>query len=313
MVNNESAIITANQQLIARGETDLLYVIYPVDGLALADWPLGYIDREDERKSEIFDALQEYLLSDDVQQELLDLGRRTNPFTYPMNEETVDPQVFNSDWGIDVERVIDPIVMPAGPVALEAMNLYQSAFRKPSFTVLVLDYSGSMGGSGETDMKEAMRVLLDQEEAARYFLQRTPDDVTIVIPFSDNVLDLWRANGSNPEALDELLMHVEAQGAGGGTNIYDSLIAALDEMSGSIDGYAPAIILLTDGRSNKGSFDQFAARWQEGPPDGVPVYSILFGDADDDQLQQVSLLTTGRVYDGREGLIDALRDSFGNA
>ena len=78
MVNNESAIITANQSLIAQGETDLLYVIYPVDGLAIADWPLGFVDHEVEGRPELFDELQDYLLSDDVQQELLDLGRRTS-------------------------------------------------------------------------------------------------------------------------------------------------------------------------------------------------------------------------------------------
>ena len=96
--------------------------IYPVDGLALADWPLGFIDRGDEEKSELFDELQEYLLSDVVQQELLDQGRRTNPFTYEMNEETVDPEVFNPDWGIDVERIFDPIVIPAAPVLFEALE-----------------------------------------------------------------------------------------------------------------------------------------------------------------------------------------------
>jgi Ca-activated chloride channel family protein len=90
------------------------------------------------------------------------------------------------------------------------------------------------------------------------------------------------------------------------------MIAALDAMEGSLEGYAPAIILLTDGHSNEGSFDDFEARWREGSPEGVPVYSILFGDATEEQLVQVSELTTGDTYDGRDGLIDALRDSFAN-
>jgi uncharacterized protein YegL len=312
MVNNESAIITANQTLTGRGETDLLYVIYPVDGLALADWPLGYVDRDDEVKSALFDKLQTYLLSDEVQQELLDQGRRTNQFVYPMNEDTIDPEVFNPEWGIDVNRVIDPITVPAAPVLLEALNLYQSSFRKPSFTVLALDYSGSMAGDGEEDLKEAMRVMLDQEEAAKYFLQRTENDITIVIPFNGEVIEVWRAEGSDPEALNALLNKVLAQDPGGETNIYDPMIAALDQMEGSLEGYAPAIILLTDGHSNEGSFEEFQARWNEGSPEGIPVYSILFGDASDEQLVQVSEATTGDIYDGRDGLIDALRDSFAN-
>ncbi len=312
MVNNESAIITANQMLIDRGETDLLHVIYPVDGLALADWPLGFVDRGDEQKATLFDKLQDYLLSAPVQQSLLDQGRRTNPFTYPMNSETVDPQVFDPDWGIDLDRVLDPIVMPAGPVVLEALNLYQTSIRKPSFTVLCLDYSDSMNGEGETDLKQAMRIMLDRDESARYFLQRSEGDVTIVIPFNGDVIDIWRADGNDEAALDALLAQVQALDPGGNTNIYGALIAALDNMAVPIENYAPAIILLTDGRSNKGSFEEFLQRWQQGNPDGIPVYSIVFGDASVEQLGEVSDATTGDVYDGREGLIDALRDSFAN-
>jgi Ca-activated chloride channel family protein len=312
MVNNESAVITANQRLMAEGEQDLLHVIYPVDGLALADWPLGYVDREDPEKSAIFDKLMEYLLSEEVQEELLSQGRRTTEIGMTMDPADVDPAVFNPEWGIDVTRAIDPITMPAADVALEALNLYQTAFRKPSFTVLCLDFSGSMEGSGATDLKEAMRVMLDQELAAGYFLQRTGDDVTVVIPFNGEVIDTWQAAGNDAEALDTLLAKVNEQDTGGQTNIYDPMIAALDAMEGSLEGYAPAIILLTDGHSNEGSFDDFEARWREGSPEGVPVYSILFGDATEEQLVQVSELTTGDTYDGRDGLIDALRDSFAN-
>jgi Ca-activated chloride channel family protein len=59
MFNNESAIITANLQLTEEGR-DPLHVIYPVDGLAIADWPLGYIDRGDAAKAEFFTLLQNY-------------------------------------------------------------------------------------------------------------------------------------------------------------------------------------------------------------------------------------------------------------
>ncbi len=313
MVNNESAIITANQALTEQGETDLLYVIYPIDGLALADWPLGYVDRNDTEKDEIFDALQAYLLSPEVQQELLDQGRRTNPFTYEMTEERIDPGIFNPDWGIDIKRVIDPIVVPSGPVLHEALTLYQSAFRKPSFTILLLDYSGSMKGDGKEDMTEAMRVMLDQEEAATYFLQRTGDDITIVIPFTDAVGDQWRVEGNDNSELTNLWEQIAKKEVGGGTDIYLPIIAALDEMEGAIDGYAPAIILLTDGRSKDDNVEAMEERWLAGSPDGIPVYSILFGDADDDQLEKIAELTSGDVYDGRDGLIDALRASFANS
>ena len=66
MVNYECLIISANQELEARGE-EPLYVVYPYDGLSLADSPLGYLDSGDSRKEAAFLALQAYLLSDEVQ------------------------------------------------------------------------------------------------------------------------------------------------------------------------------------------------------------------------------------------------------
>jgi Ca-activated chloride channel family protein len=44
----------------------------------------------------------------------------------------------------------------------------------------------------------------------------------------------------------------------------------------------------------------------------VPVYGILFGRASEDQLVQMAEATSGRVFDGRDDLIGALRDAKGN-
>ena len=53
MVNYECLIIDADRQLEAEGR-EPLYVVYPYDGLSLADSPLGYVDHQDERKEEVF-------------------------------------------------------------------------------------------------------------------------------------------------------------------------------------------------------------------------------------------------------------------
>ena len=49
MVNYECLIIQANEELEARGE-EPLYVVYPYDGLSLADSPLGCVDHNDDKK-----------------------------------------------------------------------------------------------------------------------------------------------------------------------------------------------------------------------------------------------------------------------
>src|SRR5215207_5162450 len=249
MVNNESAVITANQELIAKG-LDPLYAIYPADGLALADWPLGYVDHGDTAKEEVFAKFEEYLLSDDVQKKILGMGRRTGPGINPVG---ADPTIFNPEWGIDVNRVIQPIALPTADVIQEALVLYQTLLRKPSLTIYCLDFSGSMEGSGEDNLKAAMRILLDPDEASRYFLQPSPGDITVIIPFNADALDQWRADGNDPEALRDLLAKVTALGTGGGTDIYAPVIAGLDAMEGvNLEDYSPAIILMTDGESNDG-------------------------------------------------------------
>lgn len=309
MVNNESAVITANQQLVAEGR-DPLHVIYPVDGLAIADWPLGYIDRDDAEKGEFFTQLQNYLLSEDVQRELLAQGRRTGLGLTPTN---ADPDVFNADWGIDLELVIQPIVIPPADVIREALVLYQTEYRKPSFTVYCLDYSGSMNGSGEEELESAMTVLLDPEQAAQYLLQPSSRDVTVVIPFDDQPIHQWRTDGNDPEALRGLLDQVTDGEPDGGTAIHRCVVRALDVMEeASLEGYEPAIVLMTDGQSNRDSFEDLTKRLVQGSLGTVPVYGILFGDASDDQLNQIAEATSGRVFDGRDDLIGALRDARGN-
>ena len=151
MVNYECLMIEANQELEERGE-EPLYVVYPYDGLSLADSPLGYVDKDDDEKEEQFLGLQEYLLSEETQDKIQRTGRRTG-YT-GVSEENQD--VFNSDWGVQADRVLSPFRMPETEVLLECLNLYQTDFKKPSLSVYCLDYSGSMSGEGNEQLVEAM-------------------------------------------------------------------------------------------------------------------------------------------------------------
>ena len=79
----------------------------------------------------MFLKLQEYLLSEDTQDEIQRTGRRSG-YT-GVSEE--NKEVFRSDWGLQPDRVLSPIKMPASDVLFECLNLYQTDFRKPSLTV----------------------------------------------------------------------------------------------------------------------------------------------------------------------------------
>lgn len=63
MVNYECLMIAANNELEKEGK-EPLYVVYPTDGLAVADSPLAYVDQGNSKEEKIFLDFQQYLLSD---------------------------------------------------------------------------------------------------------------------------------------------------------------------------------------------------------------------------------------------------------
>ena len=97
---------------------------------------------------------------------------------------------------------------------------------------------------------------------------------------------------------------------GGGTDMYAAAAEGLRLLQGyDLTQYTPALILLTDGQSG-GSFSEFAQAYAELGQE-VPVFSIMFGDADEEQLQELAQYTNARVFDGREDLTAAFRSVKG--
>ena len=305
MVNYECLVIDANEQLEEEGK-EPLQVIYPSDGLTIADSPLGYLDHGESGKEDAFLAVQEYLLSDEAQSAIEATGRRIR--ANGVSDENKD--VFNSDWGIDTERILSPIQMPDADVLREALDLYQTAFKKPSLNVYCLDFSGSMYGEGEQQLKEAMQQILIQEFAARNLLQASEGEVNVVIPFNEEVMQTFYAADDSNAALEDLYNEITGYEAGGGTNIYVAAREALEiACSYDLDQYTPAIILMTDGRSLEG-MREFEQAYENAGED-VPVFSITFGDADPNQLEDLAALTGGRVFDGTDNLTEAFRSVKG--
>ena len=305
MVNYECLIIDANQQLEEEGK-EPLYVVYPYDGLSIADSPLGYVDHGDAEKEEAFLAVQEYLLSDKTQAEIEATGRRIN--AGGVSKENQD--VFNRDWGIDTERILSPIQMPEAAVLTEALNVYQTSFKKPSLNIYCLDFSGSMSGTGEEQLKEAMAQILLQENARKNFLQANAGEVNEVVFFDDTILDVQAAADDSDEALAELNQKVADFQIAGGTDIYRAAAEALEIASGyDLTNYTPAIILMTDGRSNY-NYSNFEEVWNRYEED-IPIFSITFGDADPGQLEELAKISGGRVFDGTKDLTAAFRSVKG--
>ena len=305
MVNYECLIIDANRQLESEGK-EPLYIVYPYDGLSIADSPLGYVDHGDSQKEEAFQAVQQYLLSKEAQSEIEATGRRIS--ANGVSDENKD--VFNEEWGVDTERILSPIQMPDADVLMEALNLYQTSFKMPSLNIYCLDFSGSMEGTGETQLKDAMSQILLQENASRTFLQANAGEVNEVIFFDNTILDIERAADDSDEALAQLYQKVADFQIAGGTDIYNAAAQALAEASSyDLEKYTPAIILMTDGVSDY-NYQTFQEAWDTLGID-VPVFSITFGAADPTQLEELAEATGGRVFDGTQDLTEAFRSVKG--
>ena len=305
MVNYECLIIDANRQLESEGK-EPLYIVYPYDGLSIADSPLGYVDHGDSQKEEAFQAVQQYLLSKEAQSEIEATGRRIS--ANGVSDENKD--VFNEEWGVDTERILSPIQMPDADVLMEALNLYQTSFKKPSLNIYCLDFSGSMEGTGEAQLKDAMSQILLQENASRNFLQANAGEVNEVIFFDNTILDIERAADDSDEALAQLYQKVADFQIAGGTDIYNAAAQALAEASSyDLEKYTPAIILMTDGVSDY-NYQTFQEAWDTLGID-VPVFSITFGAADPTQLEELAEATGGRVFDGTQDLTEAFRSVKG--
>ncbi len=305
MVNYECLIIDADRQLESEGK-EPLYIVYPYDGLSIADSPLGYVDHGDSQTEEAFQAVQQYLLSEEAQSQIEATGRRIS--ANGVSDENRD--VFKEEWGIDTERILSPIQMPDSDVLMEALNLYQTSFKKPSLNIYCLDFSGSMEGTGETQLKDAMSQILLQENASKNFLQANAGEVNEVIFFDNTILDIERAADDSDEALAQLYQKVADFQIAGGTDIYNAAAQALAEASSyDLEKYTPAIILMTDGVSDY-NYRTFQKAWDTLGID-VPVFSITFGAADPTQLEELAEATGGRVFDGTQDLTEAFRSVKG--
>ena len=320
MINYESMFIELNTELTRQGR-DPMIVFYPEGSLAISDSPLGYVDRGDSEKEKLFLSFEQYLLSQPVQDRIEQIGRRPAN-QIGMKVPNPDPVVWNPAWGIDTTRVLSPFPIPDAPVLREAMNLYQTTFRKPSLTVWVLDYSGSMGeNQGEAQLKEGMRNVLETDIARQHMLLAGPRDISVVILFDSAPRNAgqvgdWTVRGNNPQEMRDLLRKVVDASAGGGTATFDAILLAFEtirDLGVPLHDYHAAIVVMTDGRANKGRSlesleNELQARQME---EDIPVYAILFGDADPKQMNALASAFSGRTFEGRKNLVGTLQEVQG--
>ena len=133
MWNYEALLRDVNAELRQRG-LEPLYAIYPVEGSAVADAPLGYLSHgQPERTQETFRQLQAYLLSRPVQAQIARMGRRI-----PLGR--AEPGAADPSWNFDPRRLVTALTLPEPAVLQTALTLYQRSVQRPSLTAICLAF-----------------------------------------------------------------------------------------------------------------------------------------------------------------------------
>ena len=304
VVTYESSIININKQLIANNK-EPLYAIYPVDGVSISDSPFAFINSENEDKKEIFEDIQSYIISNDGQKKLQEKGRRT---WFGGISNNVDKTIFNPEWGIDTTKYISPVKYPSTAVIKLALNAYQTELRKPTHVVFCLDYSGSMYGSGYSQLMNAMDYILT-EKAVDDMIQFSDKDKIDVIPFDNQASDVWSTKDGSKNT--ELLIQIKNKSPYGATALYPAAIKGLDLLKNEdMNKYNVSIVLMTDGLANVGTYKELETAYKKINKQ-IPIYSIMFGSASDYQLNDIAKLSNAKVFDGKSDLVRAFKEVRG--
>jgi Ca-activated chloride channel homolog len=305
LVNYESVLLSVN------GEDrlpDPLTIVYPSDGVVTADYPLSLLASASGAARDGYERLTGHLLTPEVQRSIMETTHR----------RPAVPDVEPDESFGDATLVELPF-----PARLDVVNdligTYFDRLRRPVRTVYVLDVSGSMEGERIESLRAALVDLTGADDTlarqSRQFHER--EEITL-LPFSTTpgspqsyVVPTTRSAADQARA--GIRAAAEGLTIGGDTAVYDSLEVAYDELAAAGEGdFATSIVLMTDGETNTGAvFEDFARGHRSLPPSlrEVPVFTILFGDGNVDEMERVAELTGGRSFDARaDGLAAAFRE-----
>ncbi|MGW3996433.1 substrate-binding domain-containing protein [Amycolatopsis sp. NPDC004772] len=279
IVAPESAILALNASGRLR---EPLQVVYPRDGIVLADYPLMLLNPD---KRAAYDRVVQWLRGPSAQRAIMD---RT--FRRP-----ADPAVPRT--GPLAAPIGNPLYFPDHQEVLDRLLQAYDRARTGRQVIYVLDYSLSMAGPRVAALRRAFAALTGFD---RFYAGET---VTI-IRFAGEVLEERTVTVSRREDADALQAVVGSADLRPYTAIWGAL-----EHAYRIAKPGASIVLMTDGENNAGpGLDGFLA----GRHDAGPAFAIRFGEANPADLARATAATGGRVVDGAaESLTEAVRELRG--
>ena len=294
LINYESVLLAMNA---AGSLPEPLELIRPADGVVTAEYPFTVLSAASPEARDAHRRLTEYLRTPDVQRAIAERTHR----------RPAVPGVLPAPaGGTSVE-----LPFPAQAEVVDALlTSYFNKLRRPSRTIYVLDTSGSMEGDeriGALRRSLAGLAGADPSLTAQYRRFRGREQVTL-LPFATMPAAPQTFTVAEDDPGPDRRRIADAGAAlqpGGETAIYDSLQAAYriaeQQIADDPDRFT-SIVLMTDGENTTGAdlaaFQAFAASRSAALRD-VPVFCVLFGETNADEMAEVAGLTGGRTFDAR--------------
>lgn len=295
LINYESVLLSLNSS----GDLqEKLHLIYPQEGIVTADYPLLLLAKD---KRESFDKLVTYLKSEEFQKLAMEQTKR----------RPVIPQIRpGSEFG---GGMLVELPFPVDQETIDSLIFsFLDEVRPPSTPIFVLDVSGSMKNDTRIDrLRMSLKNLtgMDSSLTGKFARFREREQV-VFLPFNHNVFqpvvftieDIDTKN----QSMSQIRGFVDSLNAEGGTAIYASLIEAytlaISQKQSDPDRYY-SIVLLSDGKNeHQMGYDAFEKFFIDLPPEfqEIKTFTILFGNANVEEMHKVADLTGGRVFDGQK-------------
>jgi Ca-activated chloride channel family protein len=309
-INYESWLLSLNASGKLR---EKLQLIYPFEGVSTADYPFMLLNEE--RRADYLKVV-EYLKSDEAQTWLArqTLRRPIHPEVAARLETLLPKQ------GLQVELPFSPDrALADGLIAA-----YLNEFRTPIASTFVLDTSGSMGGGGrQQQLVQAIQYIAGMDASLTGRIAKLTNRERLWLqPFAETPYGLKSfevpagaitkgvQEQADSEAKQKVLADVrnfaELLQMSGGTALYDAVYDALGHMLQERQKnpkYQYSVVAFTDGENNNGrTIDAFKRDYAALPEDvrAIPVFWVLFGEANEAALKDLAQLTGGRVFDARK-------------
>ena len=313
-INYESWLLSLNQSGKLK---EKLTLIYPYEGIATADYPLMLLN---DNKREQYLKVVAYLKGDAAQTWLAKTTLRR-----PVNADVAKAQ---SGLFAQGSMLVELPFSTDRALADGLINAYLNEFRTPIASTFVLDISGSMAQNGRRQqLVEALQYIAGDDASLTGRIARlTSREKVWMLPFSEQVYPavffqlpgVQKASGTGKglspqldsdgkqKVLGQVRDFADSLQMNGGTALYDAVLQALTAMNTERQknpGYQYSVVAFTDGEVNKGrGLAEFKAAYAALPEDvrAIPVFMVLFGEANEAALKDLVATTGGRTFDARK-------------